>query len=208
MILIFIYFIIFFVFLKGGHRVAFPIPLVFTFLANDFLGLRFACDRHHFHQQPVAPLPDQGHHLFMAHLHYIHTIYLREKTHKDRMRHVNISVTLFFFFSMLLTQSPNSGQSGWDTSHDQTSHSNCILQIMYILYRAVSVSIQKHIYIYILTENNHKFLITLFAGRGRTYTSYPKMYHRTVQNPVVVNFSSPFKVIISVFSNDIDRRSK
>lgn len=77
-------------FLKEGHLV----PLVFTFLANDFLGLRFACDRHHLHQQPVAPLSDQGHHLLMAHLHYIYPVYLRETTQSEILHTINVLVPL------------------------------------------------------------------------------------------------------------------
>lgn len=86
--------------------------MVFTFLANNFLRLRFACHRHHLHQQPVSPLPDQGHHLLMAHFYYIYPVYLRQHTHKDRMRYNDISATILQFFKQL----PNDVTFRWNTS--------------------------------------------------------------------------------------------
>lgn len=68
-------------YIKVGLGGSYPIYPVFTFPAYYFLSLRFACHRHHLHQQPVAPLPDQRHHLFMSQLNDIHTIYLQENTH-------------------------------------------------------------------------------------------------------------------------------
>lgn len=59
-------------YMNGGHY------RDFTFPADHLLGLRFACDRHHLHQQPVSSLPDQSHHLLMSQLNYIHAIYLRQ----------------------------------------------------------------------------------------------------------------------------------
>lgn len=59
-----------------------------TFPADHLLSLRFACDRHHLHQQPVSSLPDQRHHLLMSQLNDIHAIYLRQgrSTRRGRVR--------------------------------------------------------------------------------------------------------------------------
>ena len=62
--------------------------MLLTFLADHLLRLRFACDRDHLHQQTVAPLSDQRHHLLMAHLHHVHSVHL-EHTHA-RMPHTHI----------------------------------------------------------------------------------------------------------------------
>lgn len=75
--------------MNGGHY------RDFTFPADHLLGLRFACDRHHLHQQPVSSLPDQRHHLLMSQLNYIHAIYLRQgrNTRRGRVRRLETLVS-------------------------------------------------------------------------------------------------------------------
>lgn len=71
-------------YINGGHY------RDFTFPADHLLRLRFACDRHHLHQQSVSSLPDQRHHLLMSQLNYIHAIYLRQgrSTRRGQIRHL------------------------------------------------------------------------------------------------------------------------
>lgn len=84
---------------------------------------------------------------------------------------------------------PNSGQSGWDTSHGQTFYS-------------LSSSISFILYLHTLAANIHKFVITVFAGKGRTM-SCPQMYRRRIHKPAVVSFF--ICSISSVFSNEIGK---
>lgn len=55
--------------------------VVFTFLADNFLRLWLARDRHDLHQQTIASLPDQGYYLLVADLHHVHTVHLMGATH-------------------------------------------------------------------------------------------------------------------------------
>jgi hypothetical protein len=66
------------------------VDTLLTFLADYLLRLRFACDRDHLHQQAVAPLSNQRHHLLMAHLHHVHPVHLEDtnpNAHAAHIRH-------------------------------------------------------------------------------------------------------------------------
>lgn len=97
---------------RRGHKRLHSIHPVLTFLANDLLGLRFTCDRHHLHQQPAAPLPDQRHHLLVSHLHDIYSIYLRYNTKTEER----------IFFSPL---------SDWEALQ---LHEKCLVKIIFFLF--------------------------------------------------------------------------